>query len=155
MNVIFRDLVEYSGICAELPLCIENYSPFSIDDFILLDNEKYSINKISKVSVKGSVENCRLIKSNIGNSLNGCKSKGFKLICNCKLFWRIEYTDTCKNSIFSLNGESSFNSFVSLSKGSKYSVPIANIFIDDVDVEVLTTNSLIINFTGMIIIENN
>ncbi len=155
MNSIFRDLIEYSGICTELPSCIENFTYFSSDDFVKLNSSKPNIKQISKVSVKGSVKNGNLIKSNIGYSLTGVKSKGFKYLCQGIIDWRIEYIDTDTTTVFSTSGKTKFNTFVNLSTNCEFNAPIANMFIDDVNVELLTSNKFMLNFTGTIIIENN
>ncbi|MBN1040396.1 hypothetical protein DVW12_17105 [Clostridium botulinum] len=155
MNSTFRDLIEYSGICTYLPNCIEYFTYFNSDDFITLSPGKPSIKQISKVSVRGSVENGNLIKSNIGRSLTGVKSKGFKYLCQGIIHWRVEYIDTDRNTVFSTSGKSKFNTFVNLSTNYEFNAPIASMFIDDVNIELLTSRKFMLNFTGTIIIENN
>lgn len=155
MSVVSRNLVEYSGICDCLPCLVDNYTNFKVDEFTSLPADKPLIKQISKVTAKAQIIDGRLVKSNLNNDSKGCLPN-FKYICTALVAFKIEYTDLCDSNVYILNYESTITTFIPIYEGSKYCQNlIPSIYIDDLHVEILSCDSLMLNASGIIIIESN
>lgn len=157
MNSVVRDLVEYVGLADYIPMDINNVNNFQLDDTITLSKEKPDIKQICKVSVDTYLKKGRIVKSATGNALNGDTSKGFKFIGEVVAKWRIEYvTSNNTDTIYSLNGESLITAFVSMPFDCRLtSSIISTALIDDINVQLLSCRTFMLNITGILIIENN
>lgn len=157
MSVVLRELVEYIGLLDDLPRGITEVNNIQIDTFICIGDEKPNIKQASKVSVTACLENSRVVKSTTGISLDGCVSKGYKFIGEIVAKWRIEYIpDDNANTIYSLSGVSSITTFVSMPYDCSFSASlIPSVLIDDINVQILNKRTLMLNITGILIVENS
>lgn len=155
MSVVLRNLIEYSGLCDYIPSHIEDFTTFQVDEFSILPPDKPEIKQISRVSAKINIKNGRLVKSNISTSCSKLGSKNYKYICTLVVNWRVEYIDTCNDSIYSTNVESEITTFIPIINSSKYAQAlIPSTFIEDIHVELLSCNSFMLNCSGILIVEN-
>ena len=153
MKSFIRDLIEYHIQSDELPSSIENYSTFCLNDYLEFNPENVSIQQISKVTIVPKLQSFYNLKENItiyNDMVSDCD-----YLYEFTINWRIEYVDSIENVIFSCKGESILSSHIKLKSSLLLSNKIVpNIFIDDVYIELLSPKSCLLNFTGMVLIED-
>ena len=154
MKSFIRDLIEYHIQSDEIPSSIENYSNFCLNDFLEFDPDNVNIQQISKVTVVPKLQSFYNLKENL-NIYNEMISEDYNYLYEFTLNWRIEYVDSIENVIFSCNGKSLLRSYMNF----KCPLPISNkitpdIFIDDVYIELLSPRTCLLNFTGIVLIED-
>lgn len=154
MKSFIRDLIEYHIQSDELPSSFANYSNFCLNDYIELDPHTVKIQQFSKVTVIPKLKNFYNLKEN-SFLYNNTVSKDFNYFYEFILNWRIEYVDCMENVIYSCNGESLLSSYINFKCSSHITHKIVpNIFIDDAYIQLLSPSSCLLNFTGVVLIED-
>lgn len=133
MSCIIRDLVELSGIADLFPDCPKAFTEISIDESVIIPDQKPDVEQILKVIADVIIINKRIVKTPIGKGVSGIISTGVKLVLEGILRQKIIYAaDEPTQSVHVAEFEKPFSAFIILPKAQ---IPITPSLCDQVCVE--------------------
>lgn len=151
MAAIIRNLIQYEGI-EECIYTDGNFKQFNVDDTFVIPILKPDVEQIVKVWAKARVCSHKIIKTPIGESVEGQVLTGYKLILMGEINAKYEYVALKKEqSVHTAHNIIPFCSYVVMPKAfnpSSLVTPI--IWIEDIHAELLGTRCIYNNVTLMV-----
>ena len=149
---IVRGLVEYHGISDNIPMDLRSFKTLALDNIIEIKESAPDIEDILKVRVKGEIDNSRILKTAVGNSLDGQELTGWKLVMYGRLKVQVDYSSKSQGpAVYVSNFFLNFSSFITLSNKTSISSRIyPNVFIEDIHVKNLDAKKLFTTATIII-----
>lgn len=155
MNNIMRDGILYTGIDDYIPEDINSFSQRNVDTILNIDIDMPDIDELLKVRLESNIKNNKIVKTAIGNSLEGQNLTGFKLLSEGEFNIRIDYcADDLTSSIYTFKDNIFFNNSTTLSKDSHLNSKIYDdIYIEDIYSQKLSPREILINISFIFIAE--
>lgn len=156
MKKIVRGKTEYGGLCTYIPHNMKYFSQVNINDILYLDESSPDIHDLIKVHINSNILNNKIVKTPIGESIDGLILTGWKLLSECSFDLRLDYTPSDPNtSIYTTKYKLPFTCGVSLSTDSTFnSRYIPSVFIEDIYSEIIDSRSILVNINLIFTAEN-
>ena len=156
MRQVVKEKIEYNGISSYIPNNIKAFTQVNINEILYIDKSAPDFSDLVKVDIKSNISNSRIVKTPTGKSLDGQYLTGWKLLLNGFLDVRLDYCSNSTNTaLCTTKNKIIFDCGVTLSEKSTYkSKVINNIFIEDINAEILDERSALINVNLILIAEN-
>lgn len=133
MACIVRDLVELSGIADNFPICPKAFTELSIEENVIIPEQKPDVEQVLKVIADIKIINKRIVETAVGKGVSGIVSTGVKLVLEGILRQKIIYVaDEPTQSVHAAEFEKPFSAFIILPKTQ---IPIPPGLCDQVCVE--------------------
>lgn len=152
MKSIKRDFIEYISDEDEIPEYIENFNYINIHKQLDVIGNGQGIEQISKVYTTAKILNNKLIKTPKGESLEGIKLTGNRLVVYGEVLQRIQYVAQNESQTMHIyNFSFAFMNFVDLPEcyePSKFYV--ADVYVEDVNVCKVSSHRIYSNLNLLI-----
>ena len=149
---IVRGLVEYHGICENIPKDLRSFKTLALDSIIDIKEGSSDIDDILKVRVKGEIDNSRIVRTASGVSIDGQELTGWKLVMYGRLKIQVDYSSLSKGpAVYVANYFLNFSSFITLSKKTSITSRVyPNVYVEDIHVKNLGKKKLFTTATIII-----
>ncbi len=155
MANIQRDLIEYSGI----DLCPvknkKNFTQFNLEEVFCIPTQKPDIEQISKVWVEGEINCKELVKTPVGESVEGQILTGYKLLVCGEISLKVQYV-ACEptQTVHTAHTKFPFCTYVVLpADTNKNSIIKPSVVIEDIFSEQLDERCIYNNITLMLLVD--
>jgi spore morphogenesis protein SipL len=113
MGCVIKNLVEYSGIADEFPECPKAFTELSVEDNLIIPEQKPNVEQIFKIISEVKILQKRLVKTPIGEGASGTIATGYKLIIEAVLSQKVLYVaDRPCQPVHAAEFEKIFSTFV-------------------------------------------
>lgn len=153
MSKVQRNLIEYNGISKCSYNNLPNFKQVNLDYIFCIPESKPNIEQIVKVWADGCVINTEVVKTPIGNSLEGQIVTGYKLLVCGDINLKVEYV-ACEasQSMHTAHTTFPFCGYIVLPQGvNPNSIIKASIAIEDILTEQMDLRCIYNNITMLLI----
>lgn len=156
MKSIIRDKTIYSGITDYIPEDIESFTQMNINKVLTIDEVLPNIDEILKVSVSTNVKDSKIVKTAIGTSLEGQHLTGYKLLTEGIFSVQVNFSsDDESNAIYIYIDNLYFNNATTLNSEINQDFrTIANVYIEDIYADKISSREVLINISFIFTAEN-
>lgn len=150
MAVVIRNLIQYDGI-EECIYTDSNFKQFNVDNTFAVPVVKPDIEQIVKVWARARICSHKIIKTPVGESLEGQVLNGYKLIFMGEINMKYEYVALKKEqSVHTAHNIIPFCSYIVMPKAFNQSSLVTPIlWVEDIYSELLNTRCIYSNITLM------
>lgn len=149
MNSMVKNLIEYSGLADTLPENPTAFKQFSVQETLCLPDAKPDIEQIVKVVAQVVITSTKVIRTPVGESLEGQILTGYKLIVEGEIRQKIEYVaDEPTQSVHAAHFNMPFSTFIVLPGTFSIGTPIiVTGYIEDIFAEMIDKRCIFKNVT--------
>ena len=150
-----RDLIEYNGLSYCAYEGISNFKQLNVDHIFCIPKEKPNIEQIVKVWVEACIVDKEIIKTPVGNSIEGQNITGYKLLACGDISLKIEYV-ACEpaQSMHTAHTKFPFCVHVVLPKDTNINAIVkATVAIEDILSEQMDLRCIYNNITMIVVVD--
>jgi hypothetical protein len=132
-----------------MPKTVSVFKQLTVSERLELPEEKPDIEQIIKIIAQVEITSTRVIRTPVGQSLEGQILSGFKLIVEGEVIQKIEYVaDECSQAVHAAHFETPFTTFIVLPASYCIGAPVpVTPYMEDISIELVDKRSIFKNIT--------